>query len=149
MTRAALVIYSYNVDHWRRWFIPQEILIWRNFIILSSTEAAETINILASKINIRWLQFIFSSHTTQISTNCDRLLREVLLFGRRYSNEQNNLTLIMGNSSCQTPPLLYYWSILILCLVSNSISMTLLFANVNKIPPDPSQYFNWLSFFKN
>ena len=138
-----------NDDRPRRWFIPQEILIWRNFIILSSTEAAETINILASKINIRWLQFIFSSHTTQISTNCDRLLREVLLFGRRYSNEQNNLTLIMGNSSCQTPPLLYYWSILIMCSVSNNSSMTFIFANVNKIPSDPSQYFNWLSFFKN
>ena len=55
----------------------------------------------------------------------------------------------MGNSSGQTPPLLYYWSILILCSVSNNSSMTLIFANVNKIPPDPSQYFNWLSFFKN
>ena len=33
----------------------------RNFIILSSTEAAETINILTYKTNIRWRQFIFSS----------------------------------------------------------------------------------------
>ena len=33
-TRAVLVIHFHKVDCVRRWFIPQEILIWRNFVLV-------------------------------------------------------------------------------------------------------------------
>ena len=82
-----------------------------------------------------WLKFYITRHTDSDKLQSVAEGSPTLL--NKYSNQQNNLTLTMGSCSGQTLPLLYYLSILILYSVSNNNSMTLIFANVDRILPNP------------